>query len=348
MAVRRTRIRHLLAILPVTLTILAIGNIPSVLSEGAHAFDHANKYNNGEDLPNFTSVPILTPTPESDTIISTPAIDVSGPVREMSHKELVTALYGSDDVDGDGVVNYQDNCAFSPNPTQADSNANNIGDACDPLTTVLADLSIRAAVIQHEFLINDPVDFQFVVTNIGPHTAKGVKFMDQLPAGMSLSKVSTTQGRCFGKSIVTCKLGAISVGKTATVTVRVVPAVSGRLTNRARVLIDPTISTVVDPNVFQNERGSTIDVIDPSTTYTIAGYLKDTDNIAMKDAKVSVSGSRNFLVLSDEAGRYTLEVPRGGYYSITVTKPNYNFSPDGYIYQSLDLDQTKDYIGSKK
>jgi hypothetical protein len=35
------------------------------------------------------------------------------------------------DTDGDGVPNIRDNCPFAPNPDQADSNQNGIGDACE-------------------------------------------------------------------------------------------------------------------------------------------------------------------------------------------------------------------------
>jgi len=36
-----------------------------------------------------------------------------------------------DDVDGDGVLNVDDNCEFTPNPDQTDLDQDNIGDACD-------------------------------------------------------------------------------------------------------------------------------------------------------------------------------------------------------------------------
>ncbi len=36
------------------------------------------------------------------------------------------------DIDGDGVVNGSDNCPYSPNADQADMDADDIGDACDP------------------------------------------------------------------------------------------------------------------------------------------------------------------------------------------------------------------------
>ena len=35
------------------------------------------------------------------------------------------------DIDGDGVINTEDNCPTVPNTNQADSDGNRLGDACD-------------------------------------------------------------------------------------------------------------------------------------------------------------------------------------------------------------------------
>lgn len=52
--------------------------------------------------------------------------DPTAPKLGLSCCEL-----GSDDRDGDGVIDSEDNCLYTPNPDQADWNNNGRGDACD-------------------------------------------------------------------------------------------------------------------------------------------------------------------------------------------------------------------------
>jgi|GEM_PF-2525311 len=47
---------------------------------------------------------------------------------------------GTDDLDGDGIADAEDNCPETSNPDQADSNGDGIGDACDPFNACGAQL----------------------------------------------------------------------------------------------------------------------------------------------------------------------------------------------------------------
>ncbi len=52
-----------------------------------------------------------------------------------------------DDIDGDGLLNGEDNCPTIANPNQADSNNNGIGDVCDGLLPLTISYDLSASVI---------------------------------------------------------------------------------------------------------------------------------------------------------------------------------------------------------
>jgi len=94
-------------------------------------------------------------------------------------RELTTAQAEavSPDSDGDGVVDFRDNCPTVPNPTQADSDGDGIGDACQ-VDAVLID--IRPRRIPNIVNLTSPVPLAvaifgsatFDVTRINPATVR--------------------------------------------------------------------------------------------------------------------------------------------------------------------------------
>jgi uncharacterized repeat protein (TIGR01451 family) len=99
----------------------------------------------------------------------------------------------------------------------------------------------------------DPVDtgenltYTITVTNNGPEHATGVTIMDELPEGVDFLSFSTSQGSCSGSGIVTCLLGTINSGNSATVTVLVVPHTEGTLTGTVSVT-----GVISDPDLTNN------------------------------------------------------------------------------------------------
>ena len=63
------------------------------------------------------------------------------PMRDELQKKIDSWIYDSDDdptevdSDSDGIANEEDNCPNTPNPSQTDSDGNDIGDACDSDST---------------------------------------------------------------------------------------------------------------------------------------------------------------------------------------------------------------------
>jgi uncharacterized repeat protein (TIGR01451 family) len=90
--------------------------------------------------------------------------------------------------------------------------------------------------------------YTLVVTNGGPDAALGVTVVDQLPASMSFVSATPTQGSCAESGgTVTCNLGSIANGGSASVDIVVNPTTAGTVTNSASVA-----SSSADPNGQNN------------------------------------------------------------------------------------------------
>jgi len=81
------------------------------------------------------------------------------------------------------------------------------------------------------------VSYTIVLSNTGPSTARTVDMKELLPAGVTYSSGSTTQGACVSGI---CQLGDVAVGQTITmvVTGTVGSNVTGTITNTAQVFAD--------------------------------------------------------------------------------------------------------------
>jgi uncharacterized repeat protein (TIGR01451 family) len=91
---------------------------------------------------------------------------------------------------------------------------------------------------------DENVTYTITVTNSGPDTASNVVVTDVLPAGTTFVSATSTQGTCTGTTTVTCTIGAMANGGTATITLVVTPPFEGVFTNTATVSntpeVDPT------------------------------------------------------------------------------------------------------------
>lgn len=117
-----------------------------------------------------------------------------------------------------------------------------------------------------------PLQYVLTVTNNGPSTAQGVTLTDRLPAGVTFVSVSTTVGSCtYGQPVereLTCNLGNLASGATATVTVNatVAPDVAP-----GTVLVNEAVvaSATADPDNSDNR-------ISVSTTVSASADLRVT------------------------------------------------------------------------
>lgn len=78
------------------------------------------------------------------------------------------------------------------------------------------------------------ITYSIQVRNSGPERAGGVVLSDSLPAGATLISMVTSQGACAGTSTLTCNLGTLRSGVSATLTIKV-KARLRKVTNTATV-----------------------------------------------------------------------------------------------------------------
>jgi uncharacterized repeat protein (TIGR01451 family) len=182
----------------------------------------------------------------------------------------ITCALGTLTAGGDSTV------AISVLPTSTDPQVNVAtvtGDAPDPdpsnntvMTTTginplpggpTADLTIVCTQTPNPDIVGSPITYSCTVTNHGPDDAPGVQIVDTLPAGVSLVSASSSQGDCSGSTIITCGLGTVKNGGTATITIIGNPTQTGTIIDQVVVssgATDPnpsgntvTITTTINP-----------------------------------------------------------------------------------------------------
>lgn len=126
-----------------------------------------------------------------------------------------------------------------------------------------ADLSISKSASPNPVMVGSTLTYSLVVTNNGPSPATAVTLTDTLPSGVNFVSKVSSQGSCNGTSTITCTLGNLSAGASATVTIVARPTAPQTITNTATVS-----ATEPDPN-----KGNNTAVI--STTITPPGLVCD-------------------------------------------------------------------------
>jgi uncharacterized repeat protein (TIGR01451 family) len=101
------------------------------------------------------------------------------------------------------------------------------------------------------------------VTNNGPAAATGVTLTDPLPTNVTFVSATPSTGTCIPSTAVTCNLGSLANGASATVTLVVQPTANGTVTNTASVTANES-----DPVTSNNSATVTTSVAPPDLTIT--------------------------------------------------------------------------------
>jgi uncharacterized repeat protein (TIGR01451 family) len=114
-------------------------------------------------------------------------------------------------------------------------------------TAASADLSVTNAAAPSSLHVGDNVTYTIVATNHGPSSATSAKVTDTLPAVLTFVSAASTVGTCSGTTKVTCSLGTLASGASATVTLVAKLGAAGPVADTAKVA-----SSTADPNAADN------------------------------------------------------------------------------------------------
>ncbi|MCC7370482.1 MAG: DUF11 domain-containing protein [Chloroflexi bacterium] len=144
-----------------------------------------------------------------------------------------------------GVTNNASVRGDQPDAT-VDNNGATASLIVGQLNSPPADLTVTKAG-DDAVAYGDNITYTITVRNAGPGLASDVRVTDPLPAGVALVSATPSQGACSGTTTVTCSLGALQSGASATVRLVVSASAEGRIVNRVTV-----VANEFDPNAANN------------------------------------------------------------------------------------------------
>jgi uncharacterized repeat protein (TIGR01451 family) len=110
----------------------------------------------------------------------------------------------------------------------SDSTPGNNTSTANTIVASVADLSLTKDADRATVPSGGAITYTITVTNNGPQPATNVAVTDALPAGVVLDSATASQGSCTGTTTITCTIGTLANGASATVTLVVdVTAVNG-------------------------------------------------------------------------------------------------------------------------
>ena len=138
---------------------------------------------------------------------------------------------------------------------------------------------------------NAALTYTATVTSAGTQTATGVVLTDALPLSATFVSAVASQGYCTGTAVVSCALGDLASGASATVQLTVIPTATGLLSNSVSVT-----SIEADVNPANNTANSGVVVEVPVPTADVGVTITGTPN------PVKVLGSVTYTIKASNNG----------------------------------------------
>ncbi len=142
------------------------------------------------------------------------------------------------------------NTASVSSPT-SDPNLSNNSAPVTVTTTTSADISVTKTIVPDPIVAGGTATYNITVVDHGPSDAQAVTAADTVPAGLTVTDASPSQGTCsISGQTVTCAIGTMAADSTVTIAVSVsVPAsATGPFANTATA----SSATTPDPDLSNN------------------------------------------------------------------------------------------------
>jgi uncharacterized repeat protein (TIGR01451 family) len=298
-------------------------------SDGVTANDGTDGDAGPNNLQNF---PVLSPTPGgvAATLTSYPAglflIEFFGnPACNVGAGEGRTFLGQTTVItDGTGTAAIEFFAAaagqfVTATATDGFGNTSEFSGCGEPGPPTTANVGVTMTDNPDPVEVGNGLTFNITVTNSGPEVAGNVVVTNVLPGNVVLASVLPSQGTCQFIGSVSCNLGTIVDGGTATVTIGVTPLAGGTVNNSVTV---STSSTDTVPG--NNSASTTTTVTTPGQTFTVV----NTNNAgpgSLRQALLDANASTGTL------DRIHFAIPGSGVHTIAPTSFLPNFTDPVFI-----------------
>lgn len=155
------------------------------------------------------------------------------------------------------LINNVVNVSGNENDGDTSNNADNETTQVGPAPAAGADLMVAKTDSPDPVTAGSSVTYSIIITNNGPNPATGVQLIDTLPTASAFVSATASQGAGCTRvgQTLTCNVGTIAAGATATATIQVVATTPGTIVNTVTVSGNET-----DPNAANNQAQATTTV----------------------------------------------------------------------------------------